>query len=191
MRVLGFDPGAKRMGWSCLEATPAEVKENKPPIVHGSAVFGLDQGSNESSDETFQQYRIRLIDLTISETEELLHEYRPDVVVGEIVPAVGGGNFRGGAVQSQLAETAITTVFVVARSHAIPVAQVGATSVKARIGGGRKATKVGVRNGIYRIIPSYRTRWQDPALKKLKHITDEADAVGVSLTHLGYDLRKK
>lgn len=187
MKVLAFDPGAKRMGWSCLEGTRSEAKENKPPIDHGSGIFGLDRGGNESSPEPFQKYRLRLIDFWIQTAPKLIDAYRPDIIVGEIVPAIGGGGFRSGSTQSQLAETAITVVFVVARQNAVDVAQVGATSIKARIGGSKKATKVGVRNGVLRFCPSakrFEAEW------KKTQIHEMSDAFGVGLTYLGYDGRK-
>lgn len=188
MKVLAFDPGAKRMGWCVLAATPEEVKEKKPPTEYGGGIYRLERERNESSgeDEAFQKYRLRLIDYWIETTNYLLDGYKPDCVVAEIVPAVGSGNFRSGATQSQLAETAITTAFVVSRSRSLDVAQVGATSVKARVGGGRKATKVGVRNGVYRFMPEtkakYHTMWKEDA--------DMSDAYAIGLTYLGYDVRK-
>lgn len=194
MRVLALDPGAERMGWCVLEGERVTRKnqfENKPPVELGADVFKLERGRNEGSEEkeAFQNYRLRLIEAATEFAFERIQEFSPDVVVGETVPAIGGGNFRGGAVQSQLAETSLTTCFVVARIFDVDVAQVGATSVKARIGGSNRATKVRVRNGVTRIMPQI-VRLTDKTLRKLPDVKDQSDAFGVGLTYLGYDLRE-
>lgn len=185
MKVLAIDPGAERCGWCVLEGDP-ERKGNKPPEWVGSGIFGLKRGGNKRTPEPFQQYRLRLVDFWIKTTPHLLDCYHPDVVVSEIVPAVGGGNFRA-ATQSQLAETAATVLITLVRLNAIPVEQIGATSVKARIGGSKKATKVGVRNGVFRFMPETKDKFE----KAWKVVHDESDAFGVALTYFGFDGRKQ
>src|SRR2546430_284219 len=103
MKVLSLDPGSVRMGWAVLESGGEEPKKSKPHYV-GSGVLGLTRHSNEGKDEPYQQYRLRLIDYCVLEAEYLLSFYRPDRVVSEIVPVVGGGNFVA-ATLSQLAST--------------------------------------------------------------------------------------
>ncbi len=178
MRILAIDPGALRLGFAVLE----EGAKNKPPKYVASGIYGLERGGNKSKPEPFQQYRLRLIDFWIQAAPKLFESHTPDLVVGEIVPAVGGGNFRA-ATQSQLAETAITVVFVVAKQNGIPVEQIGATSAKRRIGGSKTATKVKVRNGVFKLMPEterYRVAW--------KRVFDTSDAFAIALTYLGYDI---
>src|SRR3954470_4313696 len=99
-KVLAIDPGAKRLGWAVLE----ETDKNKPPIYHGSGYFGVERGGNDGKEnkEPYQKYRLRLVDFWIKQAPIMFNRYKPDVVVAEIVPPVGGGNFVV-ATQSQLA----------------------------------------------------------------------------------------
>lgn len=173
-KILGFDPGAERMGVACVSLNP----KTKCPVDEGSAIFRVPRVRNESK-EPFQEYRLRLIEFWIETAPNLLREYNPDVVVGEIVPVVGGGNFVV-ATQSELARTAITVVYVVAFQMGLPVRQVGATTVKKAIGGSGKATKVAVRNGVLNLLPEtdqYREEW--------KKTFDRSDAYAVALTSMG------
>lgn len=177
-RLLSFDPGAERMGWCALERDK-ESGKNKPPEYLGLGHFGLQRKVNGSS-VPYHEYRLKLIDFWISKTPELLNSYRPDAIVSEIVPVVGGGNFVA-ATQSQLAATAITVVQIVAKQCEIPVVQIGATTVKKRIGGKGKATKVAVRNGVINIMPEledFRKEWTK--------MFDVSDAVAVGLAFWGY-----
>lgn len=177
MIVLAFDPGAFRMGYAVLQQEEGESKGCKRL---GSGFLGLVRESNESGTEKYQDYRMRLIDFWISETPRLLNSYKPDVVVNEIIPAVGGGNFVV-ATQSQLAATAITTVQTVVRQQGIKVEQLGATTVKSKIGGKKSASKAAVRNGVIKLLPEtkeFKKQWTQ--------YFDEADAHAIGLTYLGY-----
>lgn len=176
-KVLGFDPGAFRMGWCVLEK--GEDTGSAPKLV-GSGVFGLERGSNGSKKEEYQKYRLRLIEFWIEQATYLYRAYKPELVVNEIVPVVGGGNFVL-ATQGQLAATAITTAQAVALQQKIRVEQIGATTIKKRIGGKKNATKVGVRNGVYAIMPEtkrFHSEWTK--------VFDCSDAFAIALTHLGY-----
>lgn len=185
-RLLAFDPGAERMGWCALERDGKRFK-SKPPEKMGLGHFGVPRKPNESSDKKtdYQPYRLSLLDLWIEQTPTLLERYEPDEIVSEIVPPVGGGNFVV-ATQSQLALCAITAIQVIAKQHGIPVHQVGATTVKTRIGGHKKATKVKVRNGVFTVMPeleSFKKEWTK--------MFDVSDAVAIGLTYWGYDVRGK
>lgn len=173
MKILAFDPGAERMGFCCLES---ETDKSKPPRVFGSGYSGVHREDNEQ----YQVYRLRLVSFWVTRAQELFTSFSPEEVVSEIVPVVGGGNFVV-ATQSQLASTAITTVQAMADLHSIPVSQVGATTVKAKIGGHKKASKVAVRNGVFKIIP--KTKVRKPEWTK---IFDESDAFAIGLMKLGY-----
>lgn len=171
MRVLGFDPGAVRQGWAVLEGDGTD-----DPRYFGSGVCGLERGDNEE----YQRYRLRVISFWATKAEELLRRFEPDIVVNEIIPVKGGGQFVSAA-QSQLAASAITSVQSIAYLKGYTVAQIGSTTVKTHIGGSNKATKVRVRNGIWEIMPSLvykKNEW--------KTIFDESDAVAITLCYLGY-----
>lgn len=176
MRVLSFDPGAKRMGWAVIEGDG-----NSTPTWKASGIATFERGDKEK----FQVYRLRVIDFWVTHTGKLLNSYKPDGVINETVPAVGGGNFVV-ATQSYLANVAITTIQTIARSLSYQVMQIGATTVKKKIGRAKTATKVKVRNGIYEIMPEMKSRhkqWTQP------QNMDEPDAIAIALTQLGYELR--
>ena len=172
MRVLGIDPGAERLGWAIVES-------GKPPKEVAVGISGL-QRSGNGSKEPYHEYRLRLIEYWSVESVSLLEQYSPDALYNEIVPVVGGGNFFA-ATQSQLASTALTVIQLEAIRRGIEVKQFGANTVKKNIGGGKKATKVKVRNGVYRLLPSterFRKEWVK--------VHDSSDACAVALTGLGY-----
>lgn len=176
MKVMAFDPGAERMGWAVISETP----KNKPPKWSGSGYFGLKRERNEGKPEPYHEYRLRLLAFWIHKAPELFERYQPNIVVSEIVPVVGGGNFVA-ATQSQLAGDAITVVQVAALQASLDITQIGANTVKARIGGSKKATKVGVRNGVLKLMPQLENR-----KSQWVKMFDESDAIAIALTHLGY-----
>lgn len=180
MKVLGLDPGAARGGYACV-AQPEEG-ENKPPISLGSGYFCVPRGSNGSKQEPYQQYKLGVIRAWVPWAHYLLDEFEPDVVVSEIVPVVGGGNFVV-ATQSQLAAAQINTVHAVAYDRGYTIKQVGATSVKAKIGGAKNASKVKVRNGVIEIIPDLAERKKDWV-----KVFEEPDSLAIALTELGYSV---
>lgn len=164
MRVLAFDPGAYRMGWAVVEDGPVYV---------ASGIDGLERGSTE----LYQHYRLRLIFHWSLNMGDYLRTYKPDVIVNEIIPTRGFND----ASQSLLAAAALTAAQAIAYDQGYKCEQIGATTVKARIGGSNKATKVRVRNGVLDLLPELK-----PRLKDWKKVFDESDAIAIGLTHLGY-----
>jgi Holliday junction resolvasome RuvABC endonuclease subunit len=178
MRVLAVDPGAEKGGWCCLEAGDVE------PLYVQS---GLERFPR--SDRDFQVYRGLLIERWVYWCKTLMYDLDPDVVVTETVPAVGGGNFVVAA-QSYLAHAQITVIHSLANLYGYPVVQVGATTVKARIGLSKKASKVQVRNGVYDLMPWSEQNMKDSWKEMFRNREyDECDAFAIALTHLGYDRR--
>lgn len=172
MITLNFDPGAERMGWSVLEAQP----DSK-----GISVTYIDSGITEckrEADEDYQPYKLRLIKFWTFVAPAMIEKHKPDVIVSEILPAVGGGNFVV-ATQSELAKAAVTVIHSQAFWNDIPVYQVGATTVKKVVGGKSKATKVGVRNGVIALFPELAPRRVDWI-----KVFDESDAIAIGATHL-------
>jgi Holliday junction resolvasome RuvABC endonuclease subunit len=128
---------------------------------------------------------MRLIGAWSDEAAQLLFQYSPEKVASETIPAVGGGNFVV-ATQSYLAHAQITTVHAVALINGYDnITQIGATTVKARIGLRKDATKVQVRNGVFDLVPALVERKKD-----WTKLFDEPDACAVALTALGYDRRQ-
>jgi Holliday junction resolvasome RuvABC endonuclease subunit len=175
MRVLFYDPGAERMGWAVIDGHPAA--EYSPTYIDSGIL------KCERNKQDFQEYRLRLEDFHSVVTPRFLHEYRPDIVVNEIVPSVGGGNFVV-ATQSYLANTAIGVVHAIAFDRGYRVAQIGATTLKKNIGGSGKATKVAVRNGVLKILPELAPRRVDWI-----KVFDEPDAIAGALSYMQYKVK--
>lgn len=165
-----------RQGWAVVSK---EDGKNKPPYWHASGYSGVVRLSKGKKAEPYQQWKLRIIDCWADEAVRLLNTYQPDVVVSEIVPVVGGGNFVA-ATQSQLAAAAITTVQAIAVDRGYKIVQIGATTIKKRVGGSKTATKVGVRNGVMKLIPYLADR-----KKMWTKIFEEPDAIATALTYLG------
>lgn len=176
MRVLGFDAGAKRMGWGCLEGGP-----DLAPRYLGSGIASL----IADDDEKPQDYRMRLIDHWSQHGYDMLEEWKPDLVATETIPLFGSPGFSNN-IQSKLAHVAVTTLHAVCSIYGTPVVQIAAISVKARIGGGKKASKVAVRNGVIALLPDLLPRKKTWTKAETM---DEPDALGVGLVALGYTNR--
>jgi Holliday junction resolvasome RuvABC endonuclease subunit len=171
MRLLAMDTGAKRMGWSVLDAY-----EDFTEIGYiASGVMGLDK----PEDEPWQDYRLRLIRYWSIEGDQLLRTYSPTRFANETMPVIGVGK---ASAQSVLANAALASMQTVVNIHEIPITQVAAVSVKARIGGGRSATKPKVRDGVISLLPELARRKSDWT-KADKF--DEPDAIAVGLVALG------
>lgn len=167
MRVMGLDPGAKRLGWAVVEGDGSST-----PVAIGSGVIGLELEQGEK----WQAYKLRLIQYIIREARRLLNTFNPDEVVNETLPSVGFNNLT----QVQLALAAITSFQVMAYEMGYPVSQVAAVTMKTRIAGNKRATKVKLRNAIFKLVPK---------LAEKKWVADETDAYAAALTRLGYDTR--
>lgn len=168
-RVIGWDPGAMYMGYGCVDGdglTP-------PTYVVSGEVSTPKQGG-----EKWQDYRLRVTNVWTFRSLALFTELEPDEIATETIPPKG---FEGGGTQEQLAAAAITAVHSVAFLLEIPVTQIAANTVKARIGGTGTKSKVAVRNGVTQILPELKPRWREWVKRQ-----NEPDAIGVALTHLGY-----
>lgn len=163
MRLLALDPGAKRLGWAILD--------------DGKYVNSGVWSCLREDGETYQNYRLRLIEEASLWMSACLILHKPDSLVSEIVP-VKGFNDMG---QSILAMTAVTAMQAICIDRGIPMCQIGATTVKKEIGGTQKASKVGVRNGVWEILPeliSKKAEW--------KGVYDESDAIAIGLAFSGF-----
>lgn len=171
MRILAIDPGAERCGWAIMEGVTC-----KPWVVE-SGVMRCHRGDKEP----FQEYRLRLEEHAAQYFDELLEHRKPDWVVNEVVPAVGGGNFVV-ATQSYLANCVATTFHNCAFKQGIDVNQISARTVQAKVGiKGRtgKVSKAGVRNGVVDKLPDLRKYVGDSAWP-----WDRWDAIAIGLASM-------
>src|SRR3954466_5229517 len=109
-RVLAYDSGAERMGWAVLEGDG----ETAPTYIN-SGIERFARGK-----KAFQLYKLNLIEhWTVVAPAQFVY-YKPDAIVCETLPAVGGGSFVA-ATQSELAKASITTVMAMAYERDYPV----------------------------------------------------------------------
>lgn len=167
MRVLALDPGAKRLGWAIISGG------GENPVYIASGILASERAEGES----YQDYRLRVMNAAVSWIEEQLACFMIHEVVMEIVP-VKGFNDMG---QAYLALSVISAITGVCMTQGYKVQQIGATTVKARVGGTKKATKVRLRNVVWQYFPQLRKK--APEWKK---VFDESDAIAIALAHLGY-----
>jgi Holliday junction resolvasome RuvABC endonuclease subunit len=160
------------MGWGVIDG-----ESPSPPTYVDSGIFGIERGK----DESWQDYKLKLTKFHTSYAVDVISLYQPDVVVSEIIPAIGGHNFKA-ATQEQLAQAAISGVHAVAFMFDIPVYQVAANTVKKKIGGAGKATKVKVRNGVMELLPVL-----TPRKSQWTKVFDEPDGIAVGLAWMGYE----
>lgn len=186
-KVLALDPGAERMGWAIIEGdhNPGGFDPQKLPKWIDSGIWACPR---EGMD--FQPYKLKMMSYMRGRISTTLSWHSGvDELVSEIVPAVGGGNFVA-ATQSYLANSAACVAQTVAMELTVSVFQVGATTIKKKIGGKKDATKVRVRNGVYIFFPFLQVSrgevWKHG--NNGKAMFDESDAIAAGLTHLGYSI---
>lgn len=176
MRVLSLDVGSKRMGWGVIYKGGLGWS---PYQYIASGVLGLDQ----EPDQKFNDYRLQIIEYWVSVGQNLIDLYQPDLVVNEIMPMVDPQRGRSAATQSVLAISAITAFQTICVLNKVPVKQLAAVTVKKRITGDAKATKVQVRNGLFTMIPMLESL-KKPLWKGNTKWEDESDAVAVGVAYL-------
>jgi Holliday junction resolvasome RuvABC endonuclease subunit len=179
MRILSLDVGSKRMGWAVLDFSDVQFGDQRNIRYVASGVLGLDQ----EPDQKFNDYRLQIIDYWVSVGQNLLDLHQPYIVVNEIMPMVDPQRGRAAATQSVLAISAITAFQTICVLNKIPVHQIAAVTVKKRITGNAKATKVQVRNGLFEMVPILEAL-KKPTWKGSTRWEDESDAVAVGVAYL-------
>jgi Holliday junction resolvasome RuvABC endonuclease subunit len=177
-RTLGIDPGGKRLGWAVL----ANPQDRFAPVHVASGVYGLDR-REDPEQEDWQVYRLRLVEHFTVKSEALIMDYLPVTVVTEIVPAVGGGNFIA-ATQSELAKTGATIFQSAGFASGLRVRQLGANTIKKRVTGNHKATKVQVRNKVIEYFPELEKFKSDWQAGRGKAGFDRPDAIATALAYI-------
>lgn len=175
MRVLALDPGAERCGWAVMEGGRGQT-----PRYIGSGIVAVPRGDKEQ----YQPYRLRLINEMVVGIDQIMGTYTVGLMANETVPPVAGAAFSSNGVQAQLAATAVSVAQTMAAYNGLPVQQISALTVKKQIGGGKTATKVKVRNGVYHFFPEIK----DEKWKEWVKVHDESDACAVGLSVLGYSV---
>lgn len=182
MRALGIDPGAVRLGYAVVDRNGDSYSLIKSGIV----------SVPRRDDELFQAYRLRVIRHWVDTEYRMawsdddsfcgfLDWPELDLIVSEILPGVGGGNFVGSVEVAKAAMTALQAVHWIQRQE-VEWQQVGASTVKKNVvGTAKKATKVQVRNAVQEVFPELKERKWEVDL-----YADETDAIAVALTGLGY-----
>lgn len=171
-RCLGIDPGGVRMGWAVV----GNPHDHFEPKYIASGVHGLVRGKEED----FQPYKLRLVKLFAAKADSTIIDYLPVVIVNEIIPAVGGGNFIA-ATQSELAKVSAIIYQAAGYASGLKVAQLGATTIKKVVAKNGKASKVTVRNAVIEFFPELAHRKQ--AWQAGKEGFDESDAVAICLAY--------
>jgi Holliday junction resolvasome RuvABC endonuclease subunit len=174
MNILSVDPGATRAGWAVLGDHPApyEGGGEKATYIASEVVH-----SPKLPNQTFQAYRLELCNYWVDLSHELIEEYKPEVVVTEVVPS------RGPEIMDQLylANVQCTTLHAIAYAYGLKVVQLSARTVQARIAKrkpGVKLTKPQVRDGVIGRLPELTDH-----LKGCK-VFEESDALAVGLCYL-------
>jgi Holliday junction resolvasome RuvABC endonuclease subunit len=181
--VLALDTAALRCGYAIIE------KSGDGYTLTTSGVTGVAREPGE----LFGVYRTRLTQFWVEELPRLLWraipldihksafiQYMPDKIVMERIPTVGGKN----ASQRILGQAVATTCEAIAFDNDIQFEYIAANTVKSRLTGLSRATKVQIRNKVLEIFPELVPR-------KKTILADETDAIGIGLVALGYDTRTK
>lgn len=146
-----------------------------------SGIYGISWSEAKKQKIKYQDHKLQVVQKHTDDAAYVVGSFEPDVVVSEIIPAVGGGNFAV-ATQNQLALVALTCWHTVATIYEIEIHQVAANTVKTKIGGSGKASKVKVRNGVLTLLPTLYPRKQE-----WTKIFDESDGLAVPLAWAGYE----
>jgi crossover junction endodeoxyribonuclease RuvC len=164
VRILGIDPGAKRCGFSIIEFdVDGDCFVN--PVFVASGIFGLAR----LDEETYSQYKARLIKNAIDAFEQRIEDYEPDIVLFEFLPVTNVGAAAG---QRLLAFVTSTTGQVVCNMSGIPWWEITAASVKKIMTGQGTASKAQVKRAVLEVFPD---------LKSNKYLADETDAIAIPL----------
>ncbi len=164
------------MGWAIL----ANPHTHFEPQYVASGTYGLIRHGEGKDAEPWQEYKLRLIEHFTIKSGAILYKYRPLVLISEIQPAVGGGNYVA-ATQAELAKTSSVVFQSAFYREGLKVVQYGSNTIKKILTGDSGASKVKVRNAVIKFFPELaenKQRWQAN-----KDGFDEPDAIGIALVY--------
>jgi crossover junction endodeoxyribonuclease RuvC len=137
VKVLGLDPGFKRLGYAGLEE-----KESKVELITYGVI------SNDRADLTWNQNLNEGIEWISIELPRLIDRVKPHVIMAELVPPGKLGS------NDSLVVAATTTCKVVAFQFGIPWQDIAASTIKKELTGDGRATKAVVKNAVFDLFPS-------------------------------------
>jgi crossover junction endodeoxyribonuclease RuvC len=167
IKVIGIDPGAKRCGYSVIEFT-RDGDDFVDPSYVSSGIFGL--ARDDENNETYSQYKVRLIKNTGVVFQDLLDEHEPDLVVFEFLPVTNVGAASG---QRLLAFVVATCAQLLTELNGIVWSEISATTIKKQITGQGSASKAQVKNALIKLLPELEQR--------KKFLADETDAIATPI----------
>lgn len=166
VKIVGIDPGAKRCGFSVIQFDLDEDTEKfSNPVYLDSGIFGL----SRNDDETYSQYKVRLIANATEVFQDKIEEHDPDLIVFEFLPVTNVGAAAG---QRLLAFAVATTGQVVCDLSGVYWDEITAVTVKKQLTDSGVAKKTAVKNAVLDIFPDLKTH---------KFLADETDAIAVPL----------
>lgn len=160
---MGIDPGAKRCGYSIIGFDLEDEVFSNPSYI-ASGIFGL----SRDDEETYSQYKKRLIPFGIECFESRFEEFEPDLIVFEFLPVSNAGAASG---QRLLAFAMATVGQAMADANGIPWTEITANTVKKQMTGINAATKTQVKNAVIEVFPQLAER--------KKYLADETDAIAI------------
>lgn len=171
-RVIGIDPGAKRLGYAVLE--------------DGKYVTSGCTGYMREDGEKYQDYKHRLIQLTARVTYPLLESYKPDRWISEIQPAISSSSYAA-AGQAELVKAVMVVLETCLALEWKAFEWYAATSIKKLLVGDGKATKTKIRSHVLNLYgndlpPSKKKDWAK--------VFDESDALAIASIGAGYRYKK-
>jgi len=136
MRILGIDPGFRRLGYACVNAGESLSLET----------YGVVENTRLAATK-FNPHLNSGIEHLAVKVPKLLHETDPGYIVAEIVPAGKLGS------NDSLVIAAITTCKVIAYQFGVTWIDVAANTLKKELTGDGKATKARVKNEVLSLFP--------------------------------------
>ena len=138
MKVLGFDPGMKRMGISVIERNELGNIE----------LIDFGYFSNERNPkDPYNKFLNEAIQSLADAMPKIIYDYAPNIIVSETVPVGRLGN------NTELVVAAITVVKVIAYQFGIPWIDMGANKIKLLSTDNGTASKAQVKNAVFNLFP--------------------------------------
>jgi Holliday junction resolvasome RuvABC endonuclease subunit len=187
MRVLGIDPGNKRLGWSIVDA---EMQFDI--VTEGASVSSLDcphLGVIEYEQDPMLKWYVNFTASIHNFAESfprIIQLYNPNEIAAEIVPAGKLGS------NSEKVISAITVCKVIAFQFGLPWTDYGANTIKDRFTGDGLASKAQMKNEVFELFPKWKenhkaaqAEQKEQGVHRPTGIPQDAwDAVGAAVCHL-------
>lgn len=175
MRILGIDPGLRRMGLAVI---------NIDDDTHELGLVYFGYISHERVEQEYNRHLNNALHSLTDTLPKLFHEFAPNKIAAEIVPV---GRLK---TNTELVVAAITVCKVIGFQWGIPWLDYGANTVKKMVTGNGLASKAEVKGAVITLFPELQKAHQEEQLKQkdegLKRATglpwDVYDACAVAVT---------